>query len=35
MVNPTDIDIDERGRIWVLEGANYRGFKTRPRGTGS
>src|SRR6516162_77002 len=22
--NPTDIDIDERGRIWVTEGVNYR-----------
>ena len=32
MVNPTDIDIDERGRIWVCEGANYRAFKTRPEG---
>jgi putative membrane-bound dehydrogenase-like protein len=32
MVNPTDIDIDERGRIWVCEGANYRAFKTREGG---
>jgi putative membrane-bound dehydrogenase-like protein len=32
MVNPTDMDIDERGRIWVCEGANYRAFKTRPEG---
>jgi putative membrane-bound dehydrogenase-like protein len=32
MVNPTDIDIDERGRIWVCEGANYRAFKTRDEG---
>src|SRR5579864_2769988 len=22
--NPTNIDIDERGRVWVLEGVNYR-----------
>ena len=22
--NPTNIDIDERGRIWVLEAVNYR-----------
>jgi putative membrane-bound dehydrogenase-like protein len=22
--NPTDIDIDERGRVWVCEGVNYR-----------
>src|SRR5215207_7440485 len=32
MVNPTDIDVDARGRVWVLEGANYRKFKTRPEG---
>ena len=24
IVNPTNIDIDERGRVWVLEGVNYR-----------
>src|SRR5439155_16629768 len=22
--NPTDMDIDERGRIWITEGINYR-----------
>jgi len=22
--NPTDIDIDSRGRVWVTEGVNYR-----------
>jgi len=22
--NPTDMDIDERGRVWVIEGVNYR-----------
>src|SRR5882724_2696135 len=22
--NPTDLDIDERGRVWVTEGVNYR-----------
>jgi putative membrane-bound dehydrogenase-like protein len=22
--NPTDIDVDERGRVWVTEGVNYR-----------
>ena len=22
--NPTDITVDERGRVWVLEGVNYR-----------
>lgn len=32
IVKPTNIDIDERGRIWVAEGANYRGSKTRPEG---
>src|ERR1041385_3630852 len=24
LVNPTSIDIDHRGRVWVCEGANYR-----------
>ena len=24
VVNPTDLDVDARGRIWVTEGANYR-----------
>jgi putative membrane-bound dehydrogenase-like protein len=24
VVNPCDMDIDERGRVWVTEGANYR-----------
>mgnify|MGYP006115151443 FL=1 len=24
LVNPTNIDIDERGRVWVTEGYNYR-----------
>ena len=24
VVNPTDIDIDSRGRVWVTEGLNYR-----------
>ena len=24
VVNPTDMDIDERGRVWIAEGANYR-----------
>ena len=24
VVNPTNIDIDSRGRVWVLEGVNYR-----------
>lgn len=32
LVNPTNIDIDERGRIWALEAANYRGVKLRPEG---
>jgi putative membrane-bound dehydrogenase-like protein len=32
MVNPTNMDIDERGRIWVAEGANYRGSRLRPAG---
>jgi putative membrane-bound dehydrogenase-like protein len=32
LVNPTNIDVDERGRVWVAEGANYRGSVTRPEG---
>ena len=32
LVNPTNIDIDERGRVWALEGANYRKSVTRPEG---
>ncbi len=32
LVNPTDMDIDERGRVWITEAANYRGSKTRPEG---
>ncbi|MEW6303146.1 MAG: PVC-type heme-binding CxxCH protein [Verrucomicrobiota bacterium] len=24
MINPTDMDIDHRGRVWITEGANYR-----------
>jgi putative membrane-bound dehydrogenase-like protein len=24
LLNPTDLTVDERGRIWVLEGVNYR-----------
>jgi putative membrane-bound dehydrogenase-like protein len=24
VVNPTDMTVDERGRVWVLEGVNYR-----------
>ena len=30
LTNPTNIDIDARGRIWVLEGVNYRKFKPKP-----
>ncbi len=30
--NPTNMDIDERGRVWVTESVNYRGFKGRPEG---
>jgi GxxExxY protein len=33
MVNPTDIDVDARGRVWVNEGANYRALAyTREEG---
>lgn len=24
LVNPADMDVDERGRVWITEGANYR-----------
>jgi putative membrane-bound dehydrogenase-like protein len=31
--NPTDIDVDAYGRVWVCEGVNYRGYaKLRPEG---
>lgn len=33
LYNPTNMDIDHAGRIWVAEGVNYRGRKgTRPAG---
>jgi putative membrane-bound dehydrogenase-like protein len=32
LINPTNMDIDERGRIWVVESMNYRGSKLRPEG---
>ena len=27
--NPTNIDIDHRGRVWVTEGVNYRDFRNK------
>jgi len=30
--NPTNMDIDDKGRIWVAEGRNYRGKRTQPNG---
>ncbi|UBM58824.1 PQQ-dependent sugar dehydrogenase [Marinilongibacter aquaticus] len=30
MLNPTDMDIDDRGRVWICEGYNYRN-KLNPR----
>ncbi len=27
LINPTNIDIDERGRVWLCEAQNYRGFR--------
>jgi putative membrane-bound dehydrogenase-like protein len=30
--NPTNMDIDYKGRVWVAEGRNYRGKKTQPEG---
>ena len=32
MSNPTNIDVDSKGRVWVLEAANYRKSITRPEG---
>lgn len=32
VVNPTNMDVDERGRVWITESANYRGSKQRPEG---
>ena len=36
VVNPANMDIDARGRVWVTEGANYRLWqkwgKLRPKG---
>ncbi len=32
IVKPTNLDIDERGRIWITEAANYRGARRRPGG---
>lgn len=32
LINPTNMDIDERGRIWCTESMNYRGSKLRPEG---
>jgi putative membrane-bound dehydrogenase-like protein len=32
LINPTNMDIDERGRVWVVESMNYRGSKMRPEG---
>ena len=32
LVNPTNFDIDERGRVWLIESVNYRSdLKGRPR----
>ncbi len=30
VVNPADMDVDERGRVWVTEGANYRKWANPP-----
>lgn len=32
LVNPTNMDIDAKGRIWIAEGANYRTTHPRPDG---
>ncbi len=31
--NPTGMDVDSRGRVWVAEGLNYRLFENKNRGT--
>ena len=32
LVNPTNFDVDERGRIWFIESVNYRSdLKDRPK----
>ena len=28
--NPTNMDIDARGRVWITEAVNYRDFNTKP-----
>ena len=30
MVNPCDMDVDARGRVWITEGANYRKWNSPP-----
>jgi len=30
MVNPCDMDVDARGRVWITEGANYRKWSNPP-----
>ena len=32
LYNPTNFDVDAKGRIWVTEGVNYRRSKTRAEG---
>lgn len=29
--NPTNMDVDAKGRIWITEAVNYRDFNTKPR----
>src|SRR2546423_829863 len=30
LVNPCDMDVDARGRVWITEGANYRKWSNPP-----
>jgi putative membrane-bound dehydrogenase-like protein len=30
LYNPTNMDVDSKGRIWVTEGVNYRDFNNKP-----
>src|SRR5579864_2623283 len=32
VINPTNMDIDERGRVWITEAMNYRKSALRPEG---
>ena len=31
LYNPTNMDVDAKGRIWVTEAVNYRNFNNKPK----